>query len=277
MTFFVCSLVLIDARMDGSLSLSTADDVPIQGTLLCIFLCLVHIPAHLEFADMLKIRGVQIPVTGAVMGSILLSSVGYLSQFEAISFSTVLAGAAFCFFLMIYTNYRKNGYHDILTNCAGGVLAMFYLGFLAGFLMSIRVEFGVWHLLMCVLVIKSSDIGAYTIGRIFGKHKFAPRVSPGKTWEGMLGAVIFAVLVAMIFADKCEIMGRLSAVIFGVCFAFIGQMGDLVESMMKRDAKIKDSSTRVPGFGGILDILDSPLVAAPFAYCYFAANACLCS
>ena len=128
---------------------------------------------------------------------------------------------------------------------------------------------GLWSLLMAIFVVKSSDIGAYTLGRLIGKHRFAPRISPGKTWEGMLGAVIFAIIVANIFADQGKIMSWPLATLFGVCFAFIGQMGDLVESMLKRDAQIKDSSGRIPGFGGVLDVLDSPLVAAPFAYLFF--------
>ncbi len=89
----------------------------------------------------------------------------------------------------------------------------------------------------------------------------------------MGGAVLTAVIAALLFAAGCDIMAWWSAVIFGICFAFIGQAGDLVESMMKRDAEQKDSSNKVPGFGGILDIIDSPLVAAPFAYLFFMCSA----
>jgi phosphatidate cytidylyltransferase len=85
----------------------------------------------------------------------------------------------------------------------------------------------------------------------------------------MGGAMGAAALVAIGFALSCGIMSWWSAMIFGPCFAFIGQMGDLVESMMKRDAEQKDSGQKVPGFGGVLDIIDSPLVAAPFAYLFF--------
>jgi phosphatidate cytidylyltransferase len=122
---------------------------------------------------------------------------------------------------------------------------------------------------MFVFVVKSADIGAYAIGSLFGKHKFSPKISPSKSWEGMGGAVGAAMIVAVGFAISCDIMVWWLAVIFGVCFAFIGQIGDLVESMMKRDAEQKDSANNVPGFGGILDIIDSPLVAAPFAYLFF--------
>jgi phosphatidate cytidylyltransferase len=106
-------------------------------------------------------------------------------------------------------------------------------------------------------------------GGLFGKHKFSPKISPGKTWEGMAGAVVIAMIVAIFFAVSCGIMVWWLALIFGFCFAFIGQFGDLAESMIKRDAEQKDAANKVPGFGGILDIVDSPLVAAPFAYLFF--------
>ncbi|MHC4073772.1 MAG: phosphatidate cytidylyltransferase, partial [Planctomycetota bacterium] len=126
-----------------------------------------------------------------------------------------------------------------------------------------------WHLLMFVFVVKSADVGAYAIGTLFGKHKFSPKISPAKSWEGMGGAIATASLVAVGFALSCDIMAWWLAIIFGPCLAFIGQIGDLAESMIKRDAEQKDSASKVPGFGGILDIIDSPLVAAPFAYLFF--------
>jgi phosphatidate cytidylyltransferase len=122
---------------------------------------------------------------------------------------------------------------------------------------------------MFVFAVKSADIGAYTGGTLFGRHKFSPRISPGKTWEGMVAAVATAMIVAVLFAVACGIMVWWLAAIFGFCFAFVGQMGDLVESMIKRDAQQKDSADNVPGFGGIMDVIDSPLVAAPFAYLFF--------
>jgi phosphatidate cytidylyltransferase len=121
---------------------------------------------------------------------------------------------------------------------------------------------------MFVFVIKSADIGAYTFGTLFGKHKFSPKISPGKTWEGMGGAFAVAAIVAVGFAVICDIMVWWLAIVFGLCFAVIGQMGDLAESMIKRDAELKDSGHKVPGFGGILDIIDSLLIAAPLAYLF---------
>ena len=156
-----------------------------------------------------------------------------------------------------------------MVNCGVNYFSIIYLGLLSAFCIGIRIDFGLWPLLMFVFVVKSSDIGAYTFGKLFGSHKFSPKISPGKTWEGMAGAVAVAIIVAIAFAAACDIMTWWLAAIFGLCFAFIGQLGDLAESMIKRDAEQKDSANNVPGFGGILDIVDSPLAAAPFAYLFF--------
>jgi phosphatidate cytidylyltransferase len=146
---------------------------------------------------------------------------------------------------------------------------LMYLGMLAAFVLGIRIDKGLWPTLMFFFAVKSSDIGAYTFGRLFGRHKLAPRVSPGKTWEGMAGAVVLATIISLAFAAVFGIMKIGPALAFGAGIAFVGQLSDLTESMLKRDAKQKDSSNRVPGFGGILDVIDSPLFAAPFAYLFF--------
>ena len=156
-----------------------------------------------------------------------------------------------------------------MSNCGASYYSIIYLGLLSAFILGIRIDFGLWPILMFIFVVKSADIGAYAIGTMFGRHKFSPNISPGKTWEGMAGAAAAAVIVALLFATGFDIMKWCWAVIFGFCLAFTGQLGDLVESMMKRDAEQKDSSQNVPGFGGILDIIDSPLFAAPFAYLFF--------
>jgi phosphatidate cytidylyltransferase len=157
----------------------------------------------------------------------------------------------------------------VLANCGANYFSIIYLGLFSVFVSAVRIDFGPWALLMYIFVVKSSDIGAYTIGKPFGRHKFSPKISFGKTWEGMAGAVATAVIVAVSFAVSCDIMSWPAAVLFGCCFAIIGQFGDLAESMLKRDAEQKDSANTVPGFGGILDVIDSPLMAAPFAYLFF--------
>ena len=133
-----------------------------------------------------------------------------------------------------------------------------------------------------IAIVKMSDIGQYTAGRLFGKHKLAPTVSPGKTWEGVVGGVVFALRRGLADDDvRCagdatgrwDVCGRLRLGdwrLFAVALVAAGIVGDLAESLLKRDAGVKDSSTWMPGFGGVLDLLDSLLGAAPVAYLFWA-------
>jgi phosphatidate cytidylyltransferase len=172
---------------------------------------------------------------------------------------------------------------EAITRMAGTVLAALYLGGLAWFLMAIRVKEGARTefrgttaiVLMTLLMVKFTDIGAYFGGRAFGRHKLIPWLSPGKTWEGLFFGLITAGLVGVVFSRWRGDAGIPPywtwnrGFLFGVVLGGIGQLGDLLESLMKRDAEVKDSGRLVPGFGGVLDIIDSPLLAAPFAYLMF--------
>jgi phosphatidate cytidylyltransferase len=271
MTVLFIGLVLFDGRLDGSLH--SQNPAAVQATLLTIFLIIVAIPANLELFRLLSSGGAKIfwPIT--TLGSILLSTVWYWSQFfsdknqfAALFFISVVCISALAVFLWQGFKYA---YVGAFANCGANLLSIIYLGALASFFIKIRIDFGPIVFLLFVFVVKFCDIGAYTSGRLFGKHKFSPVISPKKTWEGMAGGVIFAVIAASIFALVFDIMPLWQAVVFGVLFAFIGQLGDLAESMLKRAAEKKDASTVVPGFGGILDVIDSPLASAVFAYIFF--------
>ncbi len=273
MTVFFAALVIIGGRLDGGLTASVPDK-PVQGTLLCILIALVMVPAQLELSSLIEKTGAKIFRSVVIIASILLATSWYWRQFcssEPVKFHFlyVVFVAVFSLLGLFVYQGRRFGTTSVISNCAANYFAIFYLGLLAGFVPAIRVEFGVWPVLMFVFVVKSADIGAYTIGKLFGRHKFSPKISPGKTWEGMAGAVAAAIIVAVLFATICDIMVWWLGAVFGFCFAFIGQLGDLTESMIKRDAEQKDSAGSVPGFGGILDVIDSPLVAAPFAYLFF--------
>jgi len=117
--------------------------------------------------------------------------------------------------------------------------------------------------------VKFTDIGAFFGGRAFGKTKLIPWLSPGKTWEGLIFGLLTAGIIGAVSARWLPNVHPIKGFGFGVIIGGIGQLGDLLESLMKRDAEVKDSGKLVPGFGGILDIIDSPLVAAPFAYLLF--------
>jgi len=264
------SVVILDALLDGSLTAS-APDKAVQGTLLCLLIASLTMPAQLELSKLAAAKNIRIFTPVAAVASILLATAWYWPQFIGISPGLYLpVVSALVLPALLLNQYFSCGTSGVLANCGATYFAICYLGILSGFVLAIRIDFGLWTLLMFVCVIKCSDIGAWAVGRKLGKHKFSPRISPGKTWEGMGGAVGASVLVAVLFAVFCDIMVWPAALVFGVCSAFIGQLGDLAESMIKRDSEQKDSANKVPGFGGILDIIDSPLMAAPFAYLFFA-------
>jgi phosphatidate cytidylyltransferase len=270
MTVFFAALVIFDGWMDGTLTASAADDKPVQGTILCILIALLVIPAQLELSKLAEAKNLKIFSPISIIASILFATSWYWPQFLQIEPRIYLYFIpAFVLMALLLYQYIRYGTSAVLANCGASYFSIIYLGLLGAFVLAVRIDFGPWALLMFVFVVKSADIGAYSLGSLFGKHKFSPEISPGKSWEGMAGAVATAIIVAILFAISCDIMVWWLAVIFGCCFAFIGQMGDLAESMIKRDARQKDSAIAVPGFGGILDILDSLLPAAPFAYLFF--------
>lgn len=240
------------------------------GTILGILIALLIILAELEFSNLAATKNLKIFTPVSAIASILLAGTWYWPQLVPIQPRLYLFFlSAFTLSALLLCQYIHFGAAGVLANCGANCFSIIYLGLLNGFVMAIRIDFGLWPLLIVIFVVKSSDIGAYAIGTLCGKHKFSPKISPAKTWEGMAAAVVTAMLIAFIFAVGFDIMDWWLAIIFGFCFAFIALAGDLVESMLKRDAEQKDSANKVPGFGGVLDIIDSPLAAAPFAYLFF--------
>lgn len=269
MTIGFVAIVLFDGWLDGSLTKSITDDKPVQGIFLTLLVALLAIPAQFELSKLAAAKHVKIFLPVSIVASILLATWRFWLQFPTFPPGLgLLLFSSFVPFALLLYQYSRYGTSGIMANCGVNCFSIWYLGLLSSFCVAIRIEFGMWPLLMFVFVIKCSDIGAYTIGTLFGKHKFSPKVSPKKTWEGMGGACAFAIIVSVGFAISCDIMAWWSAIMFGLGFAFIGQMGDLAESMIKRDAEQKDSAHKVPGFGGVLDIIDSLLIAAPVAYLF---------
>jgi phosphatidate cytidylyltransferase len=133
---------------------------------------------------------------------------------------------------------------------------------------------GYFALSALVIATKMGDVGAYTFGRLIGGPKMTPRLSPGKTWSGGIGHLVTAGLSAMLWL--CWLGPRVSAnwsawnpgpaFVFGVLVGFAGLLGDLAESLIKRDVGVKDAPALLPGFGGLLDLMDSLLLAGPVAY-----------
>lgn len=151
------------------------------------------------------------------------------------------------------------------------IMAIFYLGLGAAMMLAIRLHAGgstgLGLLVLFLAAVKFTDIGAYFTGTAIGKHKMIPWLSPGKSWEGLVGGLVAAAGVSMLATWAFHLPLSLGAAAgFGVIVGAVGQFGDLAESLLKRSVAVKDSGALVPEFGGVLDILDSPLIAAPVAY-----------
>jgi phosphatidate cytidylyltransferase len=265
-------LILLDGHLDGSLSAQKPDG-KIQGTILACFLLVLAIPANIELAGLLKSGGAKIFLPITIPCSIILADGRFISQFfqnqqqaAVIIFMLTICLGTLAFFLWQGIKFAAVG---AFANIGANLLIIIYLGALTNFVAMVRIDFGPIVFLAYVFVVKCCDIGAYTAGRLFGKHKFSPIISPKKTWEGMAGGVIFSAAAASLFASVFDIMPIPSAIVFGIAFAFLGQLGDLAESMLKRAAETKDSAAAVPGFGGVLDIIDSPLATGVFAWLFF--------
>ena len=188
-----------------------------------------------------------------------------------------LVVALFIIAVLVSQTFRfQLDFSKMLTGVGVTVLGVLYVAFLGGFLVATRVGFGghpylSTHLLgYFFLVLMGSDTGAYFTGRALGKHKLAPKISPGKTWEGLIGGIVVAAAFAALstFWFFPELPYQFS-IPLGVVMAVVGVLGDLAESAMKRGANAKDAASVLPGHGGFLDRLDSLLLNAPILY-YFA-------
>lgn len=269
MTALLAGILVLDAWIDGSLTASAADNRRVQATLLMALVVVLLSLGGIELSMLAAAKGLVVlnPVAG--IGLALLATTWYWPQLIPVSQSTyLLLAATLTLAALLLQQHFRLGNSGALANCGISCFSLSYLGLLGAFVLGIRIEEGPWAVFTFVAAVKSSDIGAYAFGKLFGKHKLSPRVSPGKTWEGLGGAVVAAMLVSIAFTLVFGIMSLWLAAVFGACMAVIGQLSDLAESMLKRDAQQKDSSNRVPGFGGILDVVDSLLFAAPFAYVF---------
>lgn len=158
------------------------------------------------------------------------------------------------------------------------VFAVAYAGGLLGILIHLRFvispNWGAFALISLLVIVKMGDIGAYTVGRLVGRHKLAPKLSPGKTIEGFVGGLAFSAVSALVLLQvvapmlipNAPLVPWWRVVAFGLILGVAGTIGDLAESLLKRAAGVKDSSRWMPGYGGVLDMVDSLLLAAPVAY-----------
>jgi phosphatidate cytidylyltransferase len=155
------------------------------------------------------------------------------------------------------------------------LLGLMYVPWLLNFIQKINFFPGVegkYFLLYFILLTKFSDMGAYAVGSLIGRHKMIPRISPGKTWEGFMGAVVVStgasLLFVQFFGAHMAGMNNTQAILLGIILSSAAVVGDLIESQFKRECGAKDSGQVLPGIGGILDLVDSLLFNAPIMYLY---------
>ena len=165
---------------------------------------------------------------------------------------------------------RRAAPREVLKDLAAGVFVMGYVVFLASFAVVLTAsEGGQWWTLAFLIVVVSTDVGAYASGLRFGKHPMAPTISPKKTWEGFAGAAVIATIAGVLLAIFMLQQPWWVGVILAVTMLLTAVSGDLAESLIKRDLGIKDISSWLPGHGGLLDRLDSALLSGAVAYALF--------
>jgi phosphatidate cytidylyltransferase len=243
---------------------------------------IVGVLATQELVVMLHRRSILVgPRLTAVAVSIgIIASSFVENEHQGVSGIALVCTAAVTVLLLAFFYYaRHQSAEGVAAAAAGTLMAFVYLGIMGGFLIALRKEHTGWLVLVIVLVTKSYDIGAFFTGRAIGRHKLIQWLSPGKTWEGFIGGLVVSSLVGVGAIWATQSAGRSvapdvsvsvwQAAVIGLLFGLMAQAGDLVASLLKRDAGLKDSSGALPGFGGVLDVIDSPLVVAPVAYWVF--------
>ncbi len=242
--------------------------------LLC-FLFVVIFFGSVEYVKILRTKGFHPSLSLILLADVAFAILIFFRRFDLLP--SIISLAVMGSFLMVLFMGRQ----PYIVNVATTVLGFLYCGWLSCHLLLIRqigldrinafqigINEGLWLVIFVFLIVVATDIGGYYFGSKFGKHKLSPVISPKKTIEGALGATFCAVVVALfgVFYTKLTFFEAFFA---GILITVSSQLGDLSESLVKRDAGVKDSSNILPGHGGILDRTDGYLFALPVAYYYF--------
>ena len=213
-----------------------------------------------ELSNAFRARRIRIPVIPVVVGAVGMLASAFVSGVEALLVTFALTAFAV---LMWRVLDGPNPVRDV----TAGVFTAAYVPFLAGFAVVLLAEpDGAYRVLAFLMVAIGSDIGGYAFGVVWGKHPLAPSVSPKKSWEGLVGSAVFAVVLGVAGVTLALDGPWWAGVVLGLAIVVTATVGDLSESLLKRDLGIKDMGSLLPGHGGIMDRLDSLLPAAPVAY-----------
>jgi phosphatidate cytidylyltransferase len=241
--------------------------------------CVLLVLASAELIQILEVRGLKAQRAVVYGGNVLLLVGGWLPNIwnyccpaTAVPLDKnpwPLFCLAFCLFVAFSSAMRRfTAPGETMNVLAATIFAVAYLGVTFSFLAQLRFEYGMGALISLILVVKVSDTGAYFIGRLIGRHKMTPRLSPGKTWEGAVGGILIACFTSLLIAWVVNVsfFDAWRWLLYGGLLGVAGIFGDLAESLLKRDAGVKNSSLWLPGLGGVLDVMDSLLLAAPLAW-----------
>jgi phosphatidate cytidylyltransferase len=225
-----------------------------------------------ELASALRFAGRDVPRWGTVIAALAIVPAAFYLGDQGrwlVALAAILFVALWRLVEVIRPSHRGPA-REIWKDIAAGTFIQVYVPFLASFAVLLTGKpGGEWWTLAFLILVISVDTGAYASGLLFGKHPMAPRISPKKTWEGFVGAVLVALIAGVILAVFMLEEPWWVGIIFGATIVFTATIGDLTESLIKRDLGIKDISTWLPGHGGFLDRLDSILPSAAAAYALF--------
>jgi phosphatidate cytidylyltransferase len=276
-------LAWLDEALDGVEAphgLMAGQDGTLPPGIVLLAVCIViSVLGARELGAILRAKGVGVSrriMATAAIGGLLVTATMPASGDSLYGLAVVSTAAGVALFGSLAWTSRNRSLEGAVAAAGGTLLAFVYLGLMFGLLLAIRRDHSVWLVVWALLTVKSCDIGAYFTGKAIGRHKMIEWLSPGKTWEGFFGGVTFAAiigatglaLVAPAAGETLTPPGGLLAggALAGALFGAAGQVGDLVASMFKRDAGVKDSGRIVPGMGGVLDVIDSPTFVAPLAF-----------
>jgi len=271
----IAGLAWLDQWIDGldAPSFFPSETYPPGVVAFAVFALLSSMGSR-EVARIFRSKGVMIGTRIAIgMGLWGLVVVAFTPEDAAgtLGFAAGISSVVIAFIVGLLYSIRTKQVEGSIAVGSGVVLIHVYMGLMLGFLLLIRREHSIWILIWVLATVKSCDIGAFFTGTLIGKRKLIPWLSPGKTWEGLIGGMITSGLVGLLgvwLLDNAGIQAPplVLGLVMGVLMGGLGQCGDLTASLLKRDGGVKDAGTSLPGFGGVLDIIDSPILVAPFAY-----------
>jgi phosphatidate cytidylyltransferase len=226
--------------------------------------------ATVELHEALKKHGMTSAIVPIAIGTVAISFGSFFAgRQEQVIFSTtsvLLASLALTVLASLIWRMPK-GVAGYVRDTAASLLIIAYVPLLGSFAaLMLAGSQGAARVVTFMLIVVMSDTGGYVAGVLFGKHPMAPKISPKKSWEGLVGSLIFALVAGICMAIFVLHVPFWVGIILSVCLVAVGSCGDLIASMIKRDLGIKDMSSFLPGHGGVMDRLDSLLVAAPVAW-----------